>query len=140
MLEMPMAVDWPKYNEALVRRGEILLDLSLLKSWGDELEEMNRGKEGGRYLYPNSFIRLQAFIRACFMLPYRQLEGFTRALSRWEPRLIAPDYSTTCRRINALDIGLEPRLDPDEPVTLAVDASGIKVADRGEWIRMKWRR
>jgi len=29
-----------------VRRGEILLDLSLLKSWGDELEDMNRG--GGR--------------------------------------------------------------------------------------------
>jgi hypothetical protein len=29
---MPMAFDWPMYNEALVRRGEILLDLSFLKS------------------------------------------------------------------------------------------------------------
>ncbi len=42
-----MVDDWPSYNEALVRRGEILLDLGLLQSWGEELEEMNRGKEGG---------------------------------------------------------------------------------------------
>jgi len=35
---------------------------------------------------------------------------------------------------------LQPRLDLDEPVTIAVDASGIKVSDRGEWIWMKWRR
>jgi len=33
-----MGVDWPGYNEALVRRGEILLDLSLLQGWGEELE------------------------------------------------------------------------------------------------------
>ena len=25
-------------------------------------------------------------------------------------------------------------------MTLAVDASGVKVADRGEWMRTKWRR
>ena len=30
--------------------------------------------------------------------------------------------------------------DPDELVTIAVDASSIKVADRGEWMRTKWRR
>ena len=45
-----MAIDWPDYNEELVRRDEILLDLSLLKSWGEELEEMNRGREGTRQL------------------------------------------------------------------------------------------
>jgi len=135
-----MAADWHCYNEALVRRGEILLDLSLLRSWGDELEEMNRGREGGRYLYPRSLIELQVFIKALFRLPYRQLEGLTHALSRWEPRLRAPDYTTTCRRVNRLDVGLEPRLDPEKPVTIAVDASGIKVADRGEWLRQKWGR
>ena len=53
---------------------------------------------------------------------------------------MAPDYSTTCRRVNGLDIDLEPRLDPDEPVTIAVDTSGIKVTDRGEWMRVRWRR
>ena len=135
-----MVADWPGYNEALVRRGEILLDLGLLQSWGEELEEVNRCREGGRYRYPDSLIRLQALIRACFRPPYRQLEGFTLALSRWGPRLRAPDYSATCRRVNRLKPMLEPRLDPEEPVTIAVDASGIKVADRGEWIRRRWKR
>lgn len=32
-----MAADWPRYNEALVKRGEILLDI--LQSWMKELEE-----------------------------------------------------------------------------------------------------
>mgnify|MGYP001071846939 CR=1 FL=1 len=94
-----MVSDWPSYNGALVRRGEILLNLGLLRSWGDELEEMNRDREGARYRYPRVLIGLQASIRACFRLPYRQLEGFTRALSRWEPRLVAPDFSTSCRRV-----------------------------------------
>lgn len=135
-----MAVDWPSYNEALVKRGEILLDLSLLQDWGQELEEMNRGKEGARYRYPDGFINLQGLLRALFRLPYRQLEGFTRALAQWEPMLRAPDYSTSCRRVNKLNIALEPHMDPGRPVTIAVDASGVKVSDRGEWMRAKWRR
>jgi hypothetical protein len=32
-----LAADWPRYNEALVKRGEILLDI--LQSWMKELEE-----------------------------------------------------------------------------------------------------
>jgi len=101
---------------------------------------MKRGREGGRYRYPDGLIGLQGFIRSCFRLPYRQLEGFTRPFSRWEPRLIVPDYSTTCRRVKRLDIGVELCLDLEEPMTLAVDASGIKVADRDEWMRQRWRK
>jgi len=135
-----LTTDWPTYNEALVRRGEILLDLSLLHTWGQELQEMNQGKEGGRYRYPESLITFQGFIRACFKLPYRQLEGFTRALAEWEPGLTAPDYTTTCRRFNSLSVDLDPRIDPGKPLTIAMDATGIKVADRGEWMRTKWKR
>jgi len=53
---------------------------------------------------------------------------------------MAPDYSTTSRRVNRLEIGVKLNLDFEGSVTLAVDASGIKVADRGEWMRLKWRR
>ena len=135
-----MAADWPNYNEALVKRGDMLLDLNLLQDWGQELEEMNQGKEGARYRYPDSFINFQGLLRALFRLPYRQLEDFTRALAQWEPMLRAPDYSTSCRRANKLNIALEPHMDPGRPVTIAVDASGVKVADRGEWMRAKWKR
>jgi hypothetical protein len=74
--------DWPTYNEALIRRGTMLLDLSLLQDWGQELEKMNQGKEGARYRYPETLIKLQSLLRSVFGLPYRQLQGFTTALAR----------------------------------------------------------
>jgi hypothetical protein len=43
---------------------------------------MSRGKEGARYRYHYGLIRLQGLLRALLRLPYRQLEGFTHALSR----------------------------------------------------------
>jgi len=54
--------NWKEYNEALVRRGEILLDMEFLDNWSKELKIMNRGKEGARFRYPESFIRLLAII------------------------------------------------------------------------------
>jgi hypothetical protein len=43
---------------------------------------MSDGKEGGRYRYPESFIKLLAVVHA-YVLPYRQLEGFMRGLSQY---------------------------------------------------------
>jgi hypothetical protein len=71
--------DWKGYNEALVKRGLILLDLDFVAGWSRELKAMNDGKEGGRYRYPESFIKLLAVVHA-YVLPYRQLEGFMRGL------------------------------------------------------------
>jgi hypothetical protein len=48
--------DWGRYNDALVRRGEVLLDFSVVGEWEDELEEMNDCKVGEHY--PESFIKL----------------------------------------------------------------------------------
>jgi len=134
-----VARNWTVYNEALIRRGEILLDLSILKGWGRELKRMNMGKEGSRYRYPWSFIKLLGFIHVYFRLPYRQLEGFTRALAKWEPDLKVPDYTTICRRVNNLELDLDPNVDPEQDLVIALDASGIKVTNRGEWIRKQWK-
>jgi len=38
--------DWSRYNDDLVRRGEIGLDPSIVKDWGRELKEVNDGKVG----------------------------------------------------------------------------------------------
>jgi len=43
--------NWKEYNEALVRRGEILLDMEFLDNWSKELNIMNRGKEGARFIH-----------------------------------------------------------------------------------------
>jgi len=50
--------DWPNYNESSVMRGEILLDLTLLRTWGDELHKMNLRKEEARYRIPETLITL----------------------------------------------------------------------------------
>jgi hypothetical protein len=72
--------DWKGYNEALVKRGLILLDLDFVAGWSRELKAMNERKEGARHRYPESFIKLLAVVHA-YVLPYQQLEGFMRGLS-----------------------------------------------------------
>jgi len=68
-------VDWPPYNETLVRRGRVLLDFDVVDGWDLELSQMNPGKVDEPYCYPDSFIELLAYMRAYFHLPYRQTEG-----------------------------------------------------------------
>lgn len=45
-------LNWHKYNESLVRRGEIVLDFDVINNWHNELIGMNQGKEGAAYRYP----------------------------------------------------------------------------------------
>jgi len=71
-------VNWRNYNESLVKRGEVLLDFDVIDNWHVELEEMNEGKKGRKFAYPDSFIKLLGYMRAYFHLPYRQTEGVVR--------------------------------------------------------------
>lgn len=99
---------------------------------------MNERKEGARFRYPESFIKLLAVVHA-YVLPYRQLEGFTRALSQHVDGLKAPDYTTIWWRVARMKVDLVSSVELDKDVTIAVDSSGIKVSNRGEWIRKKWK-
>ena len=53
-----------------------------------------------------------------------------------------PDYSTINRRINRLDIkvlddgGKELQ---DDHIITAIDSTGIKVTNRGQWMNEKWK-
>jgi len=132
--------DWKKINDALVRRGGLLLDLDFVRGWESELEAMNKGKEGARFRYPGSFIRLLLFMHAYLHLPYRELEGFIKALTKYVKGLKVPDHSSIQWREEKLPITLDNVLAKSSgDVIIAVDASGIKVANRGEWMRHKWK-
>ena len=48
-------MNWKKYNESLVKRGEVLLDFDVIDNWDSELEKMNQRKEGRKFVYPDSF-------------------------------------------------------------------------------------
>lgn len=135
---------WSIYNEKLVRRGEIFVEECIFGDWKKELGVMNDGKVGRPFDYSDTFMKLVAYIRYLFSLPYRQTEGFVRALSFHTGRK-APDYSIINRRINSLNVSIMGRRkkendDDDGKVTIAVDSTGIKVTNRGEWLRKKWRR
>src|ERR1051326_84513 len=47
-----------------------------------------------------------------------------------------PHYSTISRRINKLEIKINEKLGND--IVIALDSTGIKVANRGEWMQHKW--
>jgi hypothetical protein len=130
---------WSIYNEKLVRRGEIFVEQYIFGDWSKELSVMNDEKVGRPFDYADTFMALLAYIRYLFSLPYRQTEGFARALS-FHTRRKVPDYSIINRRVNALKVSImmARRRRKDKKVTIAVDSTGIKVTNRGDWLRKKW--
>jgi hypothetical protein len=139
--------DWPSYNRSLIRRGEILFSYDFLDIWDDDLARMNDNKKGKKYKFPDSFILIIGYIRVYFHLPYRQTEGIVKAtVSKGLPTDKQPSYSQICRRTNKLDI-TSNRLDDDyddyddyddEGIIIAIDSTGIKVTNRGQWMQDKW--
>lgn len=134
-------MNWPSYNQFLVRRGQILLGFDVINNWDTELKEMNKDKVGEPFHYPNTFLLLLGHAKAYFHLPYRQTEGITQAHAKGKVPSI-PNYTTINRRINRLDIKMDNTKDSkefeDEYIVIAIDSTGIKVTNRGQWMQDKW--
>ncbi|MDG7037610.1 MAG: IS5 family transposase [Nitrososphaerota archaeon] len=54
----------------------------------------------------------------------------------WGARI--PSYTQICRRQKELNVPPGVKYDRDKPVDIAIDSTGIKAFNRGEWIRQKW--
>lgn len=126
--------DWRVTNERLVVRGEFLLELDWVKSWHKELEEMNNGKRGHPYEFPESLIRFQAVLSQ--WIAYRGLEGVARKLE--EHNLISRhnNYSSAYRRIIKMDSEIE--LPKVGNISATTDGSGIKMNSAGEYRKDKY--
>ena len=129
--------NWNQYNEKLVRRGEIFISSDVMSNWNKELAVMNRNKKGRRYQYPDSFMRILGYVKMYFGLPYRQTEGLIRTYHNTIPYV--PDYTAIHKRINKLDIRQNSHR-PKNNIVLAIDSTGIKVTNRGDWMRHKWQK
>lgn len=127
--------DWKTYNKQLVKRGEYLLDLDWVQGWNDELEEMNKGKVGKPYRFPNSLIQVQGVWHS-IEIPYRMIQGITMKLVEIADLPDSNHYSTINRRVNRLDIQLE--LSSDHFRVLAGDGSGFQAVSGGEYLRDKY--
>lgn len=121
--------NWPKYTEELVFRGEFLLDLDWVENWDKELEEMNLGKRGRPYEFPESLIELQAVWSQLINL--RAIEGVTRKLVKFSKLPNYNDYTTIDRRIKKVDTSFE--LPKTGFCSTSSDGSGMKMNQAGEY-------
>ena len=126
---------WTEYNESLVRRGEILLGFDVIDNWDKELEEMNKGKTGEPFHYPDTFVLMLGYAKVYFHLPYRQTEGIVKGHAGSRIPSI-PDFSTINRRINRLNVKIKdtskntnPSKEEDEYIIIAIDSSGTKITN-----------
>jgi hypothetical protein len=135
-------VKWSEYNQSLVKRGEILIGFDIIDNWDKELKEMNKDKVGEPFHYPNTFLLLLGYAKAYFHLPHRQTEGIAKGHAHGKVPSI-PNYSTISRRINELDVKINDDYRSkefnNEYVIIAIDSTGIKVTDRGQWMDEKWK-
>jgi len=127
--------DWIDYNSKQIKRGEWFFDFSFLKYISKELGIMNHNKIGKPYQYSNSFIEFEAKLQPYF--DYRSIQGICTALQGKIESFPINHYSNACRRINNMNLDL-PTVNFDKPIYVGNDGSGVKVSNRGEWMRQKW--
>ncbi|MBA3284867.1 MAG: transposase [Nitrosopumilus sp.] len=103
---------------------------------------MNKDKVGEPFHYPNTFLLLLGYAKVYFHLPYRQTEGIAQGHAKGKVPSI-PTYSTISRRINKLQIKIndnnKSKEIEDGYIIIAIDSTGIKVTNRGQWMRDKWK-
>jgi hypothetical protein len=126
--------DWRHINNRLIQQGTILVDLRFLENRKAELSKMNDCKEGAPFEYPDSLINYAGNVRCMFRLPYRQTQGLLNGIAKEVPELTVPYYTQIQRRFNKLPVKIQPKKS-NKPLWAAIDASGISVTNRGEWMR-----
>ena len=121
--------NWPAYNQALVRRGDVTVWLSseAIAAWTPR----RSGRRGGQRRYSDLAIETALTLRLLYHLPLRQAEGFLHALfGMMRLDLSAPDYTTLSRR------RLRP-VPPGEGLHLVLDSTGLSIVGAGEWAAAK---
>ena len=126
--------DWKSYSEELVVRGEFLLELDWVKSWDKEVEQMNQGKRGAPYIFPESLIELQAVWNQ--WVDFRGVEGITRKLQEYDLIPEYNDFSTINRRVNKIEA--EVTLPQEGTIFVSCDGSGMKMTNRGDYKETKY--
>ena len=127
--------NWPAYNRALVRRGDVTVWLSseAVAAWTPR----RSGRRGGQRRYSDLAIETALTLRLLYHLPLRQAEGFLHALfGMMRLDLSVPDYTTLSRSSQHLRRCLRP-VPPGEGLHLVLDSTGLSIVGAGEWAAAK---
>ena len=138
---MPLNKSWHEYNESLIERGRILMDIGFLRSSTREIKNMNKGKVGAPFEYSRTYIQFLAFLKTGFKISYRTVQGIVRGLSDYI-RIEEIHFTQIRRRI----LKIKPSVgylnldnnDGNNPITVIVDASGLTITKKGDYIEQKW--
>ena len=122
--------NWPEYNEALRRRGDITIWFTeaAINEWHPE----KTGARGWPQEYSDHAIETALLIRQVFHLSLRQTEGFMNSIARMMNAAISiPDFSSISKRsIELPRHTLSKALEPGSLVI--VDSTGLKVYGKDE--------
>jgi len=136
--------NWSFYNNALRSRGKIVFMLTdeSKKCWIEPKQE--HAPPGAPPKLTAKSIEVCLQIREIFHLPLRQTQGFIEGLfEKAGVRLPVPDYTLLSKRAGKLNLKVnrykpkESQYLPDEPITITIDSTGMKIYGEGEWLKEK---
>ena len=131
--------NYAQYNQSLKNRGKFSLWLSssIIENWQYDMRDYD--VTGSTVKYPDSTIEACHYIKMVFKLPLRQAQGFIEDLLvlLGKPHLQCPDYTLLSKRLSTLGL-ITPRFKncegiSDDIVVIAIDSTGLKPFERGEW-------
>ena len=140
--------NWSTYNESLIERGHILMDIGFIKSQRRELANMNDKKVGRPFLYPDSYVQFLAFIKIGFSISYRTVQGIVRGLAEYikieemhftQLKSCIKKMCTNVRNVYNLNNNDNDN-SKGESITLAIDASGLNISKKAHYIEDKWKK
>jgi hypothetical protein len=136
--------NWSAYNESLIERGHILMDIGFIKSQRRELSKMNKKKVGRPFLYPDSYVQFLAFLKIGFSISYRTVQGIVRGLAEFI-KMEEIHFTQLRRRIkkmctNVRNVYKNNYSMTNESTTLVIDASGLTTSKKGNYIEDKWKK
>ena len=81
---MQLNKSWHDYNESVIERGPVLIDVSFFKSSNKEIKKMNKVKVGSPFQYSDSYVQFLAFLKIGFKIPYRMVQVIVRGLAEYQ--------------------------------------------------------
>jgi hypothetical protein len=117
------------------------MDIGFLRSSTREIKNMNKGKVGAPFEYSRTYIQFLAFLKTGFKISYRTVQGIVRGLSDYI-RIEEIHFTQIRRRILKIkpsvgNLNLDNN-DGNNPLTVIVDASGLTITKKGDYIEQKW--
>jgi hypothetical protein len=117
------------------------MDIGFLRSSNREIKNMNKGKVGAPFEYSRTYIQFLAFLKVGFKISYRTVQGIVRGLSDYI-RIEEIHFTQIRRRILKIkpsvgNLNLDNN-DGSNPITVIVDASGLTITKKGDYIEQKW--